>query len=113
MKIGHVELLVKDPVKSRNYYVDVLGFKLDADQGPNYQWVQLGENLILLKKGSAPQKKFEESNNIVVYTDNLPNSVKQLSSKGVTFHQIQNCYHFQDLDGHWFQLVNPHDDHSE
>ena len=112
MKIGHIELFVKDTIASKNFFCDVLGFELSADQGHN-QWVKLGEMEILLRSGKNLIKTstYQDSDSgIVLYTDNLDDTATELKNKGLKFKGTDgspNCLTFTDLDGHWFQLVNP------
>ena len=46
------------------------------------------------------------------YTDSLATWVETLSRRGLALMKCGNCHHFQDPDGHGFQLVNPGDDQS-
>ena len=112
MKIGHIELFVKDTSASKDFFCNVLGFKLEADQGVN-KWVKLGNMEILLKTGentsNKPNYQSAESG-IVFYTDNLEKKSKELESRGLIFKGTDgspDCLTFMDIDGHWFQLVNP------
>jgi catechol 2,3-dioxygenase-like lactoylglutathione lyase family enzyme len=40
MKIGHIELFVKDPLASKEFYESVLGFEVIAVQGSDFVWVR-------------------------------------------------------------------------
>ena len=48
MKFGHIELFVKDTEASLNFFINVLGFELEADQGDS-KWVKIGNIEILLR----------------------------------------------------------------
>ena len=114
MKIGHIELFVKDPRKSSEFYTEKLGFELVADQN-NFMWVKLGEIEILLRPGKPKSSESYEnsSTGIVIYTDDVKRSQKELESRGIVFlgfDQTTSCLTFKDPDGHWFQLVNPQHD---
>lgn len=114
MKIGHIELFVKDASASKGFYQSVLGFEVVAVQSPDQVWVRCGEMEILLRKGSPTNSiKYETSNNgIVLYTDDLESASQELIKRGLTFKgtvDTEKCLTFTDLDGHWFQLVNPND----
>ena len=51
MKLGHTEILVTDPQAAKRFYVEVLGFELEADQGGQFIWVSMGDALFLLRPG--------------------------------------------------------------
>ena len=114
LKLGHIELFVKDPQASGDFYTGVLGFKLVEKQDDgNYIWLSSGESLILLRPGDGSQKGSDygsASTGIVVYTDDLSAAKKELVSRGLEFKGTdgsENCLTFTDPDGNWFQLVNP------
>lgn len=114
MKIGHIELFVEDAQASRKFYESDLGFEVVAVQNEDLVWVKSGDMEILLRKGKPSNSgKYETSNNgIVLYTDDLPSAAQELTSRGLKFKGTvdkEKCLTFTDLDGHWFQLVNPND----
>jgi catechol 2,3-dioxygenase-like lactoylglutathione lyase family enzyme len=121
MRFGHIELFVKDPVASRYFYTDVLGFKLEDEQGPPGQpprfiWLSHGRTEILLRPGQ-PQEAVEfhkATTNFVLYTNDVGATALELQERGLVFRGEDGpgCLTFTDPDGHWFQLVNPGDDHS-
>ena len=45
MKIGHIELFLKDTFASRDYYESVLGFEVIAVQSPDQVCVRSGESV--------------------------------------------------------------------
>jgi len=51
VKLGHIELFVRDPIAARNFYVRVLGFKLIEVQAEKFVWVSAGDLSILLRPG--------------------------------------------------------------
>lgn len=111
MKIGHIELFVRDPKKASNFYIKKLGFSLESDQG-EYVWVKLDNIELLLRPGKAISSQSYENTSIalVLYTNDLKKSEKELMERGIEFagfDQSKNCLTFKDLDGHWWQLVNP------
>ena len=112
MRIGHIELFVRDPLASRDFYELVLGFEVVAVQGTNV-WVKLGDVEILLRRGSGASGGATYASataGIVLYVDDLPAARAQLESRGLTFDGCdggEKCPTFRDPDGHWFQLVNP------
>ena len=114
IRIGHIELMVSDPVRSRDFYVDVLGFEVVAVQDP-YIWVKLGETEILLRPGDGVVHSLRYQKTpiaLVLYTQNLEETMSELSSRGLEFTGTdgsEKCPTFTDPDGNWFQLVNPGD----
>lgn len=114
MRIGHIELFVRDPLASRDFYQRVLGFDVVAVQGANV-WLRLGDAEILLRPGSgasAPTTYASAATGIVLYVQDLPAARTQLEERGLTFDGCDGtdkCPTFRDPDGHWFQLVNPND----
>ena len=53
MKIGHIELFVKNALASKDFYESILGFEVVAVQSPDQIWVRCGEMEILLRKGNV------------------------------------------------------------
>lgn len=112
LKLGHIEIFVKDPLKSRDFYAGILGFELIEVQGDKYVWMKMGDNEILLRPGIEEHhsENYRHANMaFVIYTDNLEESVKVLTSSGLVFNGNDgpNNPTFTDLDGNWFQLANP------
>lgn len=116
MKLGHIELFVENSLKSKDFYIDVLGFELVAVQQDQFVWVKSGEMEILLRPGNStvPTEKYESTNaGIVLYTDDVDTTADTLRQCGLTFKGMDgdnSCLTFTDPDGHWFQLVNPDHD---
>ncbi|MFW9777401.1 MAG: VOC family protein [Candidatus Heimdallarchaeota archaeon] len=115
MKIGHIELFVRDINASKDFFCDILNFELVTKQ-KDVVWIKLGETEILLRQGfpHKVQDYQETSVGLVLYTDNLEKSSSMLKTKGLVFKGIdgsKNCLTFTDPDGHWFQLVNPNELH--
>ena len=87
MMIGHLELFVRDPLASRDFYQRVLGFEVVAVQGSNV-WLKLGAMEVLLRPGrsGSGERRYQDSSAaIVLYTDDLPTGMEQLSSRGLQF----------------------------
>ncbi len=94
IKLGHIEVFVKDPMASKEFYSGVLGFELDKIQQDKFVWLRAGEYTILLRPAAESER-----------TD--------LENKGLVFKGTdgsERCLTFTDPDGNWFQLVNP-DEH--
>jgi len=115
MKIGHIELFVADPLKSKEFYVEVLGFEEVAVQGGKFVWVKSGEIEVLLRPGRnlSPAQTYQQAAAaITLYCDDLEKTMKELEDRGLEFKGTdgsEKCPTFTDPDGNWFQLVNPRD----
>ena len=113
MKIGHIEIFVKDPLQAKDFYVKVLGFELVEVQTEKFVWLKSGDNLFLLRPGRNDLQVNEYMNSntgIVFYTDELSKTRDELILRGLEFKGTdgsKDCLTFTDLDGNWFQLVNP------
>lgn len=108
---GHIEIFVKDPIKSKDFYIDVLGFELEEIQGENIVWLKLKNLPVLLRRGknSHPAETYQKANiAMVIYTDNLTGTLDTYISRGLEIKgDDTGCPVFTDPDGNWFQLVNP------
>ncbi len=112
LQFGHVEVFVKDPLKSKDFYINILGFELIEVQSDKYIWLKLGDREILLRPGfknhSSPT--YQSTNMaFVIFTDDLNETIKIYKERGLVFNGDDGncCPTFTDLDGNWFQLVNP------
>ena len=116
MKLGHIELFVENPIQSKDFYVDVLGFDLVTVQENQFVWVKSGEVEILLRPGRStiPTESYQSTDTgIVLYTDDVTATADKLRQHGLIFKGTDgsdSCLTFTDPDGHWFQLVNPNHD---
>ena len=112
MKVGHIELFVRDPLRAKQFYEKVLGCEVTAVQNQQFVWLQLGHTEILLRPGTPPAaaSSYEKTAvALVLYTDNLPQTLSRLREHNLTCQLMDgDCYTFTDPDGNWFQLVNPH-----
>lgn len=113
IKYGHTEIFSADPLKAKDFYLNVLGFELVEIQNDKFVWMKLGDNLFLLRPGKNDLQVSEYRNSntgMVLYTDNLPQTRGELISRGLEFKGTDgsnDCLTFTDLDGNWFQLVDP------
>jgi catechol 2,3-dioxygenase-like lactoylglutathione lyase family enzyme len=111
IKLGHIEIFVREPLQARDFYVDALGFELVAVQGEDYVWVKSGTQEILLRRGAnaAPASDYHHAPQaFVLYTDDLPRASAELQQKGVVFRgDDTGSPTFTDPDGNWFQLADP------
>lgn len=114
MQIGHIELPIRDPAASLAFYEGVLGFRLEANQGGRFLWLSSGDVVMLLRPGPPRSAGGQDdSPNVVLYTEDLEGALARLVAAGVPTTLRGTCHYFQDPDGHWLQLVNPGDDHSQ
>jgi catechol 2,3-dioxygenase-like lactoylglutathione lyase family enzyme len=111
MRFGHLELPVADPMASQHFYVDVLGFELEALQGDRFAWVKLGDFEILLRP-AEDGAELASKHDVVLYSNDVEADAQRLHAHGLETELRANCYHFEDPDGHRFQLVDPAADHS-
>lgn len=117
MRLGHVEIFVKNPLESKKFYSDLLEFEVIDVQNDKFVWLKSGDSLILLRpssySASSETAEYKKSKTgIVIYTDNLGKSSEKLKAKGLVFKGTdgsEKCLTFTDSDGNWFQLVNPAD----
>lgn len=113
IKLGHIEIFVKDPIKSIEFYEKILGFELTEIQHDKFVWLRSGNYEFLLGPGinNLNAKQYKDSNSgFVLYTDNLEKVKSELISRGLEFRGTDgsdSCLTFTDPDGNWFQLVNP------
>ncbi|MEZ4885745.1 MAG: VOC family protein [Chitinophagales bacterium] len=119
VQIGHIEFFVKNPLASKEFYCNVLRFEEMVIQAGNFVWLKKDHLEILLRpqtSGStsiASTDSYEKSKiGLVLYTDDLQKTAKELELRGLNFKgtiDSDKCLTFTDLDGNWFQLVNPND----
>ena len=115
MKFGHIEFFVSDPVRSMEFYRDVLMCDIETVQHGQLVWLQLGGQTILLRPGQprTPADTYQQAAaGVVLYTDDLEKTRLMLQQRGLQFRGTDGsdkCLTFSDPDGNWFQLVNPSD----
>jgi catechol 2,3-dioxygenase-like lactoylglutathione lyase family enzyme len=113
MRFGHIELFVQNTGESRRFYEEILGFEVTVVQSEGkLVWLKLGDTEVLLRPGQAhaAQSRYRDaSSGIVLYTDNLDQTLADLKRRGLelTGDDGPGCPTFTDPDGHWFQVVNP------
>lgn len=116
MRFGHIEIFAEDPLKSKDFYIKILGFELVEIQHDKFVWMKYCGMEFLLRPGKNELKvsQYKDSNTgIVLYTDDLEKSRSEMISKGLAFRGTDGsdeCLTFTDPDGNWFQLTDP--DHS-
>lgn len=113
LTFGHIELFVREPMRSAAFYRDVLGASITAVQNDTFVWLAIGGTEILLRPGiplSAGDDYGKARVAFVLYTDNLGAMKSVLENRGLAFRGIDgsdNCLTCTDDDGNWFQIVNP------
>ncbi len=113
MKVGHIEVFVKDPLKAKDFYVDVLGFEIEEIQHEKFVWLKLNDFLIMLRPGEnrLQAENYQKANRaFVLYTDEFKKTVNDIKTRGLEFKGTDGsdeCLTFTDIDGNWFQLVDP------
>ncbi len=48
-----MEIFVKEPLKAKDFYINILGFELVETQDEKFVWLKMGDSLILLRPGSS------------------------------------------------------------
>ena len=115
MKLGHIEILVEDPKRSQRFYSDVLGFELVTIQNEKFIWLKKGQQEFLIRPGKKHKmaSHYEAASvGIVLYCDDVEETMKELKLKGLEFKGTVDsgkCHTFTNPDGNWFQLVDPRD----
>ncbi len=112
---GHIEIFVKDPMVSKDFYIDVLGFELETVQNDKFVWLKSGNYVILFRPG-RDKVTFDNyqsaKTGFVLYTDDLDKTKDELINRGLEFKGTDGsdkCLTLTDPDGNWFQLVNPNE----
>src|SRR5438128_1157387 len=100
MHLGHIELFVRDPLASREFYEKVLGFDVVALQG-RHVWLKLGTVEVLLRPGQAGNAHdyANAAMGLVLYTENLQAAAARLNARGLTFSGTDGsdkCLTFRD-----------------
>jgi len=111
IEIGHTEVFVNNPLKAKEFYIDVLGYEIEEIQHEKFVWLKKDSSLLLLRPGTPKNPATYQETNIafVIYTDNMEEAKDFFKSKGIKFKGTDgspNCLTFTDADGNWFQLVN-------
>lgn len=109
MKLGHIEVKSNDVKASLTFWVSILGFKHESDQGI-FQWVSKDGFEALLRPGSPLASSDEpESGQVqpVFYTSDLENFRTLVSASPYPLKEGRDCLFVQDPGGAWIQVVNP------
>jgi catechol 2,3-dioxygenase-like lactoylglutathione lyase family enzyme len=113
MKLGHVELFVRDPLRAKDFYINTLGFDHVTTQGENFVWLAYNGQEFLLRPGEPPRAvdAYQRANiAFVFYADDFEHDKHTLESRGLVFKGTDGsdaCLTFTDSDGNWFQFTDP------
>lgn len=113
MRLGHVELFVRDLGAARVFYRDVLGLEDVTPDVEHVAWMKAGAMELLLRPGrpaQAPAVYDQATSGLVFYCEDLEATAGALRERGLVFRGMDGsskCLTFQDPDGHWYQLVDP------
>ena len=111
MKIGHIELFCHDCRKTKEFYVDVLGFEETEVQGGKFVWLRSEEIDLLLRPGRPGQggRAFADcASAMVVYCDDVATLQHRMDSSGIATSEPDASpggLTFRDPDGRWLQAV--------
>lgn len=114
MRLGHLEIFVRDANASRRWYED-FGFRVTEVQGGGrFVWMEAeGASILLRPRGAGGAasggRTYDEGGPaLVMYTDDLPAAVARLAERGRhPCGEDGGCLLFRDPDGGWLQLVDP------
>jgi catechol 2,3-dioxygenase-like lactoylglutathione lyase family enzyme len=113
MKFGHIEIFADDPLRSRAFYEELLGFEVVAVQQDRFVWLKLGDSELLLRPGKVLCEGDTYSTAgvaLVFYTDDLEAFAQRCRQAGIATKcdsTDEDCITLQDPDGHWLQVVDP------
>ena len=113
MRLGHIELFVRDLDVARRFYVDVLGCTHVCPEMTHVTWLELGDVTFLLRPGTpppSPEAYGAIQAGFALYTEGLDATMEALRKRGLVFRGTDGsdrCPTFTDPDGNWFQLVDP------
>lgn len=109
---------MRDVARARTFYEGVLGATVtDVQHDGKVVWLRLGELVLLLRPGApppAPATYQAAPAALVLYCDDLDATAAALRARGLKFAGTDGsprCLTFRDPDGHWFQLVDPAEQH--
>ncbi len=112
MHLGHIELFVKDPLRSKDFYINILDFEVINIQINKFVWLRSGQVALLLRPGhiTIHADEYEHTNvTLIMYSDDLLAAAAHLEAHGLDVQNEANKGYltFTDPDGNWLQVVNP------
>jgi len=113
LNFGHIEIFSEEPLVSKEFYINILGYELETIQQEKFVWLKKDNSVILIRPGKSEDNSDNYSNSktgFVIYTNDLDEAAGTLKKRGLEFKGTDGsdrCLTFTDYDGNWFQLVNP------
>ncbi|MDP3769968.1 MAG: VOC family protein [bacterium] len=95
--------------KAKNFYVEILGFKIISDSG-NFVSLGLGDTKIALNFADKPNK-FPGHQTIILKSDNIEQDHKILKDRGINIELVLTdlgygrTFIFRDLDGNKVEVI--------
>lgn len=115
--IGHIELFCNDTARTRDQLVAAFDCDVTTEQPGGFVWLRLGHVEILLRPAQGPTPRFasyqESGIAIVIYSADFVATHNKALGAGMAIGLHDGdakCPTFQDLDGHWFQVVEHEND---
>ncbi len=102
LKLGHIEIFVRDLAVATRFYVDVLGFTHNRPEVAHVAWIQLGDQEILLRPGepvTGVEQYADARCGLVLYTVGLDETRSALEARGLRFSGTdgsERCLTFTD-----------------
>ena len=115
-KIATAAVYVEDQEKAVDFWRNQVGFevRVEKEMGPNAKWIEVGpkgaESCIVIYPRSMMADWAERKPSIVFESENLRDTHKEMSSRGVVFQQEPQDMPwgpfaiFLDIEGNWFGL---------
>ena len=117
--VGNVSIYVRDQQKAVEFYRDKLGFKVLRDEamGPNARWIEVApegaKTHLVPFTPPGQESRIGTFSGIVFACDNMMQTCKELSERGVEFkHRAEKqpwggtLAHLRDPDGNVITLVS-------
>lgn len=117
LRVGHVEVFVRDTAAARRFYEEILGFTVTAVQHEGrIVWLEMGGTTLVLRPGESPRGDRNAVGEytrggpaLVLYTDDHAATLAALAARGAMpcADDGPGCPLFRDPDGNWIQIVDP------
>ena len=112
--IFYVHIYVSDLTRTKRFYAETLGWKLDTDQ-PNVAglWFGTGYLVAVLEPRPASERRYAGGMNIAVKVSDIEAEHAELAQRGVAVSPIetrpwgQRDFRFTDPDGYMWEYGQP------